>query len=361
MVVKQHIAVICNYKLLENRVGGMDYFFWTFNKKCLEQNVKVDWFFPNTATHGDYSTFNSIIAESVSIENNFINHIHSNTVNYTHVITHFVELCTPFFKTVKKKLSTKIIAVDHNPRPLNGYPLIKRIKKKIKGRLYAKHTDQFIGVSDYTSDAILNDFGGFLKPKIKTIYNGVLIKDIVPKTKERAKMNPKFLVVSHLRFSKGIQDLILAVKDLPETLKKDLSITVYGDGPYKKELLDLVAMHQLHSIFDFKGSSATLKATYHYFDYMLQPTHMECFSLSILESLAANIPVITTPVGGNEEVVTNGKNGYIFKTKDIKALTVLLNAVITGDKSIQEDTRHLIETEYSIDLMVENHLKLLKK
>ena len=32
---------------------------------------------------------------------------------------------------------------------------------------------------------------------------------------------------------------------------------------------------------------------------------MECFSLSILESLAANIPVITTPVGGNLEVVTN--------------------------------------------------------
>ena len=182
----------------------------------------------------------------------------------------------------------------------------------------------------------------------------------MPKTNERAKTNPKFLVVSHLRFSKGIQDLILAVKDLPETLKKDLSITIYGDGPYKKELLDLVTINQLNSVFDFKGSSATLKTTYQHFDYMLQPTHMECFSLSILESLAANIPVITTPVGGNEEVVTHGKNGYIFKTKDISALTALLRAVITGEKSVKENTRHLIETEFSIDLMVENHLKLLK-
>ncbi|WP_158844246.1 glycosyltransferase family 4 protein [Algibacter sp. L1A34] len=359
MVIEQRIAVICNYQLLDNRVGGMDYFFWEFNTLCLQNAVKVDWFFPNQATHGRYNELNIIADKNTTIETSFINYITSNATNYTHVITHFVELCTSFFAIIKKALSTTIISVDHNPRPLGGYSLKKRVKKRIKGMLYAKHIDQFVGVSEYTSQAILNDFGDFLKPKIKTVYNGVLIQDIVPKTKERAKTNPKFLVVSHLRFSKGIQDLILAVKDLPETLKKDLSITVYGDGPYKKELLDLVAMHQLNSIFDFKGSSATLKAMYHYFDYMLQPTHMECFSLSILESLAANIPVITTPVGGNEEVIKNGENGYIFKTKDIKALTVLLEAVIRGEKSITNNTRVLIENKFSIGLMVANHLKTI--
>lgn len=361
MVVKQHIAIVCNYKLLEDRIGGMDYFFWAFNKKCLEQNIKIDWFFPNNGSHGDYHTFNIIASNNTSIETNFINFIKNNTTNYTHVITHFVELCTSFYAVIKKELNAKIITIDHNPRPLNGYPLIKRIKKKVKGRLYAKHIDQFIGVSDYTSDAILNDFGHFLKPKTKTVYNGVLIKDIIPKATERAKTNPKFLVVSHLRFSKGIQDLILAVKDLPETLKKDLSITIYGDGPYKKELLDLVAMHQLNSVFDFKGSSSTLKTTYQHYDYMLQPTHMECFSLSILESLAANIPVITTTVGGNEEVIKNGDNGYIFNVEDIEALTALLEAVVTGEKTIKSNTRDLIETKFSINLMVENHFNLIIK
>ncbi|WP_055435386.1 glycosyltransferase family 4 protein [Lacinutrix algicola] len=360
MVVKQHIAVICNYKLLENRVGGMDYFFWAFNKKCLEENITVDWFFPNTATHGDYNAFNIIANENISIEALFINHIKTNKTGYSHVVTHFVELCTSFFAEIKKNLKTQVITIDHNPRPLNGYPLIKRIKKKIKGRLYARYIDEFIGVSDYTSNAILNDFGNFLKPKTKTVYNGVLIEDIVPKTEERAKTNPKFMVVSHLRFSKGIQDLILAVKNLPEALKKELRITIYGDGLYKTELLDLVALYQLNSVFNFKGSSATLKTTYQHYDYLLQPTHMECFSLSILESLAANIPVVTTPVGGNEEVVTHGENGYIFKTKDTNALTTLLTTLITGEKSIKENTRHLIESQFSIDLMVENHINLLK-
>ena len=52
---------------------------------------------------------------------------------------------------------------------------------------------------------------------------------------------------------------------------------------------------------------------------MLQPTHMECFSLSILESFAANVPVITTNVGGNKEVIDEGENGYIFKAKILMA------------------------------------------
>jgi len=359
MVLKQNIAIICNYELLADRVGGMDYFFWAFNEQCLEQNIQIDWFFPNKGTHGDYNKFNIIASNNSSIEANFTNYLKNNSTNYTHVVTHFVELCTSFFVEVKKQINTNVIAIDHNPRPLNGYPLLKRIKKKIKGRLYSKYIDQFIGVSDYTSNAILNDFGNFLSPKTKTVYNGVFIDDILPKTTERIKKNPKFLVVSHLRFSKGIQDLIKAVSALSSDLKKDLSIDVYGDGPYKKELHSLVASHQLASVFNFKGSSSTLSSTYQHYDYLLQPTHMECFSLSILESLAANIPVITTPVGGNEEVITHTENGYIFKAEDINALTVLLQSIITGEKSIKGNTRTLIENSFSIDLMVENHIKLL--
>ena len=31
----KYIAIICNYELLEDRVGGMDYFFWAFNDNFL--------------------------------------------------------------------------------------------------------------------------------------------------------------------------------------------------------------------------------------------------------------------------------------------------------------------------------------
>jgi glycosyltransferase involved in cell wall biosynthesis len=355
----KHIAVICNYELLQGRVGGMDYFFWAFNKKCNEKNIKIDWFFPNTASHGDYHEFNIIPANNLSLEQHFITHLQTQKVQYSYVITHFIELCTSFFSTVKKLQSAKVIAVDHNPRPLGGYSLKKRIKKRIKGWLFSKYIDLFIGVSDYTSQVILQDFGSFLKVKTQTIYNGVLIDSIIPKTTKRNKLNPKFLVVSHLRYSKGIQDLVSAVNLLSETIKADLKIDIYGDGLYKNELIQLVKEHKLEDNFNFKGSHSNVNELYHHYDYLIQPTHMECFSLSILESLAANIPVITTPVGGNLEVVTHSENGFIFETKNTEAISDLLTAIIKGERTIIGNTRMIIENKFSINVMVANHLKLI--
>jgi glycosyltransferase involved in cell wall biosynthesis len=358
-VNQKHIAIICNYELLENRVGGMDYFFWAFNKACVEHQIKIDWFFPNTGTHGDYHMFKISSSEDIPLERYFINHIKKQQIQYSHIITHFVELCTSFFSEIKKNQTTNVIVVDHNPRPLEGYPLKKRLKKKLKGILYSKYIDVFIGVSNYTSKAILNDFGNFLKPKTKTIYNGVLIDDIISKTEARRPINPKFLVVSHLRKSKGIQDLIVAVNLLSEPLKRNLKIDLYGDGPYKNELLELVTKYKLEAVFNFKGSQSNLKALYHHYDYLIQPTHMECFSLSVLESLAANIPVMTTPVGGNTEVISNNKNGFIFETQNTKGLSELMTEIIQGKKYIKGNTRKLIENRFSIDIMVENHMELI--
>lgn len=129
---------------------------------------------------------------------------------------------------------------------------------------------------------------------------------------------------------------------------------------YKEEHKKLLVYSGLKAIFKFKGSVSNLATLYKEYDYLLQPTHMECFSLSILESLAANILVITTPVGGNKEVITHGENGYLFKIEDVNSLSVLLKSVIKGEMNILGNTRNLVELKFSIDAMVNNHFQLLK-
>lgn len=356
MSLGKKIAVICNYKLLPERIGGMDYFFWAFDEACKKNNIEVHWFFPNVSSHGNYSQLKMFAPDTnTSLEAFALTKIDN---SFTYVFTHFVELCTSFFCKLKKQTNAKIIAVDHNPRPLNGYPLNKRIKKRLKGWLYSKCIDQFIGVSQYTVNEILKDFGNALNDKTAVIYNGVVIENIQVQTKRKAN-HPRFLVASHLRESKGVQDLIGAVNLLSIEIKSELRIDVYGEGPYEKVLKDKVNELHLENIFNFKGSVSNLNEIYCQYDYMLQPTHMECFSLSILESLAANVPVITTPVGGNEEAITHKKNGYIFKTKDVIELKEVIEAVFLGKKQIKINTRTLIETSFSIDTMVNNYLKLI--
>ena len=86
---------------------------------------------------------------------------------------------------------------------------------------------------------------------------------------------------------------------------------------------------------------------------------MECFSLSILESLSANVPVITTSVGGNEEAIEHSKNGYIYKPKDVLTLKEIIQNVFEGKFAITENTRLLIETNFTIDKMVTEHINLI--
>ncbi len=355
---KKKIAVLCNYELLPERVGGMDYFYWQFDKKCKENDIEVDWFFPNKANHGAYKSMTIKYDSEKSIERLFLENLNQTDTQYTHIITHFLELCTPFFYKVKQLSKAKMIGVDHNPRPLEGYPFDKRIKKRIKGLLFSRYIDLFIGVSEYTVNELLKDFGKHIKPKTQVIYNGINTAEIELRT-NRTFEKPTFLVASHLRFSKGIQDLIQAVALLPKPIKNEIKIDIFGDGPYRIPLETLVHDLKLNNCFNFKGSSAQLKSIYCKYDYMLQPTHMECFSLSILESLVANVPVITTNVGGNEEVIKNNENGFIFEAKNIKQLSKLLQDVYLGNKIITANTRKLIEERFTIDKMVREYLQIL--
>jgi glycosyltransferase involved in cell wall biosynthesis len=353
------IAVLCNYELLPTRVGGMDYFFWQFDAVCKQQAVHVDWFFPNQAEHGSYKQLTIYSFENIPIEYFFIEHLQQERPTYSHIITHFLELCSSFFKKVKSYSSTQVIAVDHNPRPIQGYPLRKQLEKKLKGLLYAKYIDVFVGVSAYTKRELIRDFGYSIASRTIVIYNGVLIDRIVQNS-NRQPRKPKFLVASHLRESKGIQDLIVAVSLLPSSIREELVIDIYGDGPYRASLLGQIQEQGVPNCFKFKGSVPNLHEVYAHYDYMLQPTHMECFSLSILESLAADVPVITTNVGGNEEAVFSGVNGYIYPVGDYQALKVLIESLWLGELQIKGNTREAIGQQFTIQKMVENHYELIQ-
>lgn len=357
MEFKKKIAVLCDYRLMPERVGGMDRFFWLFDAECKALGHEIVWFFPNQESHDGYSKLTIIAANGRSIEQTFLDCKQTFDV----VFTHFLELCTPFYKKVKnQKIASKIIVADHNSRPIDGYPLKKRISKWIKGKLYSKYIDLFVAVSNYTKKEIKKDFGINNEVKLNSIYNGIDYR-LFKKRKVRNLSKPLFLVASHLVYTKGVQDLIQAVSLLPNTVKQSIVIDIYGTGIHKSNLENLVLQLELENNFNFLGSVPNLFETYCKYDYLLQPTHMECFSLAILESLSANVPVITTPVGGNKEVIKDGVNGYILPVQDPEAWSELLMKLFSGEEKITANTSDLIATEFSIERMVANYVALINE
>ena len=358
-----YIAVVCNYQLKNNRIGSMDRFFIAFNKACIDDGYIVDWFFPKSKAIELYSDINFYSDSDSNIETLFLNHINTIKPNYNYVFTHFIELFTPFYKMVKNQMNCKIFAVDHMSRPVDGFSLKKKIKRKLKYVIYKEYIDKVIAVSQYIKTENISDYGSGLKGKTDVIYNGIDAELYHNSSKSKSKESSKFkfIVVSHLVYEKGIQDLILAMSKVEEKTQKNITIDIYGEGIYKSELINSVAALKLEDVFSFKGSVDNLYELYDKYDFMIQPTYMEAFSLSILESLFSNVPVITTTVGGNVEIIENGINGFLFEPKNIEELKEILigvcnNKLALNESNIYEETR----SKYTLDKMVNNYLKLLQ-
>lgn len=354
------IAVLCNYEILPERVGGMDYFFWQFDAKCKENNIKVDWFFPNQSAHGEYSGLTIKDSNHQNVESFFLKTYKEQKLEYSHIITHFVELCTPFFYKISQVSYAKIIAVDHNPRPLKGYTFKKRLEKKAKGILFSRYIDVFVGVSDYSRNELIMEFGFSISKKTIIIFNGLETEKFKKKTIFEFKN--RFIVASHLREDKGIQDLIIAVNDLNKQLKVNLKIDIYGKGYYEEDLKSLIRQFSLSSIFSFKGSVSNLNEIYCDYDYLIHPSHGETFCYSVVESLLSNLPVITTRNQGNVlGLVQENSNGFLFEVAKTNELKTILEKIISkeyhiGDFSLQNEKVNTL----SLEKMVENHFKLIQ-
>lgn len=352
----KRIALICNYRLRPDRIGGMDRFFKAFDTKAKVAGFEVDWFFTGYSGFSFYKDLTIISSEGQALERFVISYIQEHQKPYEVVITHFMELCTPFYKELKSLTKAYVVAVDHNPRPLEGFPLKKRLKNKLKGFVYGRYIDQFVGVSQYTVDCIIKDYGGQLRKKTKVIYNGIDTEAF----KKRSESNMgKFIVASHLRPSKGVQDLLYALAQLETSLKDNMQVDIYGEGPLEAELKQQARELGLEKTVQFYGSSSKLNELFCNYSYMIQPTYMECFSLSLLESLSANVPVITTHVGGNLELVKHGKNGFVFQAGDVNALLAILEGILKGESAIAVNVNEHIETSFHLNKMVEEHFKLL--
>jgi glycosyltransferase involved in cell wall biosynthesis len=358
MTKPKKIAVVCNYALNPNRIGGMDRFYVAYDRKAKQLGYELDWYFLDYQPFDFYSGLTIFSANNQNVESFFLEKVHQENLKYDILVTHFLALCTSFFKKAKEVVGIQqTIVVDHNPRPLEGFPLSKIIKNKIKGVLYSGYIDQFIGVSEYTHEHILKDYGFFLAKKTSVVYNGIDTSVFVKRTNENKN---KYLLTSHLRESKGIQDLLKALSLLESNIINQMQIDIYGEGPYEGELRKLTEEFNLTALVNYKGSSSRLNELYADYAYLIQPSYGETFCYSIIESLVCNVPVITTIEAGNVlSMIEEKNNGFLFNAGNYRQLAAILKNIVLGNLKIDKDVSEQIEKDFNLEKMVNEHIQLL--
>ncbi|MER3398373.1 MAG: glycosyl transferase family 1 [Chloroflexota bacterium] len=181
----------------------------------------------------------------------------------------------------------------------------------------------------------------------------------------RAKLGkPLVLFVGRFRYYKGLDYLVEALRLVPEA-----RLALVGDGPEGPRLRRLVADYGLGSRVAFLGvlPDEELPAVYRAADvYVLPATERsEAFGISLLEAMAAGLPVVTTELGtGTSYVNRHGETGLIVPPRNPGALAAALAGLLADPerrRALGVAGRRRVEAEFTLDRMVGEVLRVYRE
>jgi glycosyltransferase involved in cell wall biosynthesis len=160
--------------------------------------------------------------------------------------------------------------------------------------------------------------------------------------------------------SKGGDLLAKALHALPETLRRELTLLLLGDGGEA-----FAAEAGLPAVcLGYVGSDRLKAIAYSAADLFVSPTRAEAFGLTLLEAMACGVPLVSFDVGGTAETVRPGVTGYLARREDPEDLARGIVELL-GDRAGRErmggQGRAIALAEYTLELFVERHLELYRQ
>jgi glycosyltransferase involved in cell wall biosynthesis len=134
--------------------------------------------------------------------------------------------------------------------------------------------------------------------------------------------SPVLVTAGRLVPWKGI-DAVIDVADQLRSIYPDVTLVVIGDGPERPVLESKVAKHALQKTVQFVGrqSKPQLANIIQAADVFVLNTAYEGLSHQLLEVMELGVPIVTTNVGGNPELLTDGVDATLVDFDDTYALT----------------------------------------
>ena len=124
--------------------------------------------------------------------------------------------------------------------------------------------------------------------------------------------------------------LVEAVARIAEE-RRDFTVQLVGarDGvPYLEHVRTLIARHNLSDIVLTVAETDRVWDYLHSADIFVCTSHVEAYSLSIMEALAFGLPIVSTPCGGLNQQVTWNRNALRFDFDDVEALAKHLRLLL---------------------------------
>ena len=261
------------------------------------------------------------------------------------------------WKFAKKIFRRKVLLIVHAINPPSGITLKNTISDVIA-------SDTVVCVEKWMKDLLSNYIGD---KKCFWIHNGVDTNLF------RYRKNVKgynVLFVGRLSEDHGLDILLEALSIVSQDFP-NINLRVVGDGPQKKQYIDLMRKLGLEKNVVFRGKidNENMWKEYHWSNIVVNPVRVVCIGISTLEAMSCGRIVIKSSDGTRDDVIQEGINGFLFKMNDSYSLSEKIKEVLLlGEDSIEKislKARETIDREFDENKIFERYesviLRLLPK
>jgi glycosyltransferase involved in cell wall biosynthesis len=263
-----------------------------------------------------------------------------------------------FIAPVSGKLSNIPILIRANDTIVKGlYPSVL----KFLDRLLIKITDLIVVPSLFLKNLMVEELS-IDSTKISVIPNAI---DLAPFRGKKNRVSAKnslgiskdtkvIGMVANLLPVKAPDVLIRAV---PEVVKKtpDTVFVLAGDGPLQPDLELLAENLRVSKHVRFLGYRSDIADVVAAFDIGVMCSKVETHGISILEMMAAGVPVIAPEVGGIPEIIRHEENGFLLPQGDSDRLAEAIVRLLKRSDFAREmgkRAHEMVFDHFSVDRMV---------
>lgn len=216
--------------------------------------------------------------------------------------------CVPYVLTHRIMLLHTV----HN-KPVNEF---KNKYKSLIRCLYKNNKAVPVAIS-HTVEKEMKELYPGLK-RIERVYNPVDTKRFRTERVIKKDKAISFICVARFMKQKNHNLLLEAFAKAKEEMK-DISLVLVGDGELREELEAKSSILGIKNAVTFAGNVSNVEEYLAEADIFVLSSDYEGLPLSVLEAMAAGLPIISTEVGGLADIVTD--NGILVRAGDRAALT----------------------------------------
>ncbi|HEY1600498.1 MAG TPA: glycosyltransferase [Pirellulales bacterium] len=158
-------------------------------------------------------------------------------------------------------------------------------------------------------------------------------------------------VVANLRPVKNL-DLLVRAAALLKPSHPNVRYQIAGEGTCRSDLELLIGEYGLQNCFDLLGTVADIPAFLRTLDVAVLCSKSEGSPNSIMEYMAAGLPIVATDVGGCGELITHDQHGLLMPAGDASQLAVAIDRLLRDpglSRQLGTNARHRAFAEFGVD------------